>query len=272
MGWLSGKVAVITGGGSGMGLALVERFVAEGAQVVAVDRSAARLEDLSGQFSADAVSPCKADISAIEGNQAAVSHALEVFGKIDTFIANAGVFDNFRPLAKTAPDQVGPAFDELFGINVRAGILGAKAALPALVKSRGSLIYTVSNAGFYPGGGGVLYTASKHALVGVIKQLAHEFAPHVRVNGVAPGGMRTNLTGLAATGTDSEMPNQIDDFEALLSSVTPLSIAPTPAQYCGPYVLLASDDNAAPMTGSIINTDGGFGVRGIMTVRGDVVE
>ena len=130
----------------------------------------------------------------------------------------------------------------------------------------------VSNAGFYPGGGGVLYTASKHALVGVIKQLAHEFAPHVRVNGVAPGGMRTNLTGLAATGTDSEMPNQIDDFEALLSSVTPLSIAPTPAQYCGPYVLLASDDNAAPMTGSIINTDGGFGVRGIMTVRGDVVE
>lgn len=272
MGWLDGKVALITGGASGMGLALVQRFVAEGARIVAVDRSAERLAELNRTYKSNTVTTCQADISGLKGNQIAVSHALDAFGKLDTFIANAGVFDNFRPLAKTDPEQVAPAFDELFSVNVRAGILGARATLPALVKSRGSLIYTVSNAGFYPGGGGVLYTASKHALVGVIKQLAHEFAPHVRVNGVAPGGMRTNLTGLAATGTDTEMPNQVDGFEALLSSVTPLAIAPSPAQYCGPYVLLASDENSAPMTGSIINTDGGFGVRGIMAVRGDVVD
>lgn len=271
MGWLEGKVTLITGGGSGLGLALVERFQAEGARVIAVDRSAERLDEVARSFGRE-VAICHADVSDLNGNLKAVKCALETYGKLDTFIANAGIFDNFCSLAQTAPDQISPAFDELFSVNVKAGILGAKAALPALASSRGSLIYTVSNAGFYPGGGGVLYTASKHALVGVIKQLAHEFAPHVRVNGVAPGGMRTNLAGLAATGSNHEMPNQVPDFEAMLSSVTPLEIAPTPAQYCGPYVLLASDDNAAPMTGTIINTDGGFGVRGIMAVRGNTIE
>jgi cis-2,3-dihydrobiphenyl-2,3-diol dehydrogenase len=151
---------------------------------------------------------------------------------------------------------------------VKAGLLGAKAALPELIKTRGSVIYTISNAGFYPGGGGVLYTAAKHALVGVVRQLAYEFAPKVRVNAVAPGGMRTNLSGLAATGTDKETPNQFAGFEEMLASITPLAIAPVPADYCGPYILLASRGNAAPMTGVIVNTDGGFGVRGIMNVRG----
>lgn len=270
MAWLKDKVTLITGAGSGMGLALVERFLAEGARVVAVDRNAERLEAVAKTFGSE-LATCLADVSAIAGNQAAVARAIEAFGKLDTFIANAGVFDNFLPLAQTAADEVGPAFDELFAVNVRSGILGARAAMTELARSRGSLIFTVSNAGFYPGGGGVLYTASKHALVGVIKQLAHEFAPHVRVNGVAPGGMRTNLSGLSATRTDNDKLNQVDDFEAMLSSVTPLAIAPTPAQYCGPYVLLASDENSAPMTGAIINSDGGFGVRGIMNVRGETL-
>lgn len=270
MGWLNGNVALITGAGSGMGRALVDRFVTEGANVVAVDRNAERLEQVAADFG-PRVAICKADISTMEGNQAAVAKAIEAFGKLDTFIANAGIFDNFLPLAETGADQVSSAFDELFAVNVKAGILAARAAMSELSRSRGSLIFTVSNAGFYPGGGGVLYTASKHALVGVIKQLAYEFAPHVRVNGVAPGGMRTNLSGLIATGTSGAMPNQGDDFEAMLSSLTPLNIAPTPAQYCGPYVLLASETNSGPMTGAIINTDGGFGVRGIMNVRGDTL-
>src|SRR3546814_13245073 len=83
--------------------------------------------------------------------------------------------------------------DELFGVNVKGYVLLAKASLPALVRSGGSLVYTVSNAGFDPAGGGVLYTASKHAVVGLIRQLAFEFAPPVRVNGVAPGPIDTAL-------------------------------------------------------------------------------
>lgn len=268
--WLDGNVVLITGGASGMGLALVERFLAEGAQVGVVDRDAERMAAVRKRLG-DAVATIVADVTTLEGNRAAVDSVVHRFGRLDTFIANAGVFDNFRSLMSTDEAQLPAAFDELFAVNVKAGLLGARAAAPHLVESRGSLIFTVSNAGFYPGGGGVLYTASKHALVGVVRQLAHELAPKVRVNGVAPGGMRTNLSGLHATGTAGKRPNQDDDLEALLSGITPLAIAPTPRDYTGPYVLLASRENAAPMTGVVINTDGGFGVRGIMHVRGDAV-
>lgn len=270
MTWLNGNVALITGGASGMGLALVERFLREGARVALVDRDAERVAAVRDRLG-DAVEAIVADVATWEGNERAVRQVLARFGRLDTFIANAGVFDNFQPFREMDPARLPGAFGELFAVNVEAGLLGARAALDALTESRGSLIFTLSNAGFYAGGGGVLYTASKHALVGVVKQLAHELAPKVRVNGVAPGGMRTNLSGLAATGTASARPNQVADFEEMLSAITPLAMAPTPADYCGPYVLLASRENAAPMTGVVINSDGGFGVRGIMNVRGGEV-
>lgn len=271
MGWLNGNVTLITGGASGMGFALVERFLKEGAKVGLIDRDAGRVAEVKARFG-DAVETVVGDVTALADNESAVQQVVARFGRLDTFIANAGVFDNFQAFRDIDPASLPRAFDELIAVNVKAGLLGAKAALGALTESRGSLIFTVSNAGFYPGGGGVLYTASKHALVGVIRQLAHELAPKVRVNGVAPGGMRTNLAGLAATGTADVRPNQGANFEEMLASVTPLAIAPAPADYCGPYVLLASKENAAPMTGVVINTDGGFGVRGIMSVRGGEVD
>ncbi len=267
MAWLKDNVALITGGGSGMGLALVERFIEEGAQVGVLDRDAQRLEEVQKRFPGR-VETIAGSVTDWQTNAEAVERVVQRFGKLDTFIANAGVFDNFQALESFEPAQLASAFDELFAVNVKAGLLGAHAATPALKRSRGSLIFTISNAGFYPGGGGPLYTASKHALVGVVRQLAHELAPHIRVNAVAPGGMRTNLSGLAATGTAQAHPNQVAGLEEMLASITPLAIAPTPADYCGPYVLLASRENSAPMTGVVINTDGGFGVRGIMKVRG----
>jgi cis-2,3-dihydrobiphenyl-2,3-diol dehydrogenase len=264
---LKGNVALITGGASGLGLALAERFLAEGASVAVVDRDAARVANAKARLG-DRVEAIVGDVTTWRDNERAVQQVVDRFGRLDTFIANAGVFDNFQPLKTIDPDRLSSAFRELFAVNVEAGLLGAKAALAPLSDSRGSMIFTLSNAGFYAGGGGALYTASKHALAGVVKQLAHELAPRIRVNGVAPGGMRTNLSGLAATGTADTRPNQGANFEEMLASITPLAIAPTPSDYCGPYVLLASRANAGPMTGVVINTDGGFGVRGIMNVRG----
>nr|ART39427.1 J499 [uncultured bacterium] len=250
-----------------MGLALVERFLLEGAKIGVIDRDEARVAALRDKFGHD-IEAVVGDVTAWADNAGAVAQIVSRFGKLDTFIANAGVFDNFQAFHSFDTRHLATAFDELFAVNVKASLLGTKAALPELVKNRGSVIFTISNAGFYPGGGGVLYTASKHALVGVVRQLAHECAPIVRVNAVAPGGMRTNLTGLTATGTDKETPNQVANFEEMLEAITPLAIAPKPWDYSGPYVLLASRENAAPMTGVVINTDGGFGVRGIMSVRG----
>lgn len=267
MGWLDGQVALITGGGSGLGNALVNRFIAEGATVSVLERSPEHAQRLRERLG-DQVSVTEGDVTRFSDNLRAVSDTVARFGKLDTFVANAGVFDFFQGLAQTEGETLSAAFDELFGVNVKGGLLGARAALSELVKTRGNVIFTLSNAAFYPGGGGPLYTASKHALVGVVKQLAHEFAPKVQVNGVAPGGMRTGLGGLAATGTDQTRLEGIGGFDAMVEGITPMKMCPRPEDYCGPYVLLASRDNAGPMTGAIINTDGGLGVRGLSCVRG----
>ena len=267
MGWLKGSVALITGGGSGLGLALVERFIKEGAQVGVLESNADRAAALGRQFDGQ-LEVTVGDVRRYADNAEAVRRTAGRFGRLDTFIANAGIFDFFQALPQYEGESLAAAFDELFAVNVKGGLLGSRAALPELLKTGGNIIFTISNAGFYPGGGGPIYTASKHALVGLVRQLAHELGPKVRVNGVAPGGMRTQLRGLEATGTAGQNLGQIDNFDQMICGITPLRISPTPAQYCGPYVLLASRDNAAPMTGVVINTDGGLGVRGIMKVCG----
>ena len=267
MNGLKDAVILITGGGSGLGRALVQRFIAEGARVGVLESSAARAETLRSDFGG-AVEAVVGDVTVYADNAHAVERTVARFGRLDTFIANAGIFDFFQPLAQYDGDRLGAAFDELLAVNVKGGLLGARAALADLVKSRGSIIFTISNAGFYPGGGGPVYTASKHALVGLVKQLAHELAPKARVNGVAPGGMKTNLSGLQSTGTGGQTLAGIEGLDQMLRDITPLQIAPKPEDYCGPYVLLASPADAGPITGAVIHTDGGLGVRGIVSVRG----
>lgn len=267
MGWLNERTAIITGGGSGLGRALVERFITEGASVGVLERNRDKAESLRHEWGSR-IQVVVGDVTSYADNAAIVSETVAKFGRLDTFISNAGVWDYSRSLAEMDPAEISAAFDEMFDINVKGCLLGAKAALQELLKSRGSVIATISNAGFYTGGGGPMYTASKHALVGVVRQLAYEFAPKVRVNAVAPGGMLTELGGLAATGSANHKLNQIENFEELVASVTPLAMAPAPCDYCGPYVLLASEQNSGPMTGVVINTDGGLGVRGLGQVAG----
>lgn len=267
MNGLQNSAVLITGGGSGLGRALVERFLSEGANVAVLEFSAERAASLRADFG-DAIEAVVGDVTRYADNARAVERTLARFGRLDTFIANAGIFDFFQALPQYDGDKLGAAFDELFAVNVKGGLLGARAALPELVKARGSIIFTISNAGFYPGGGGPIYTASKHALVGLVRQLAYELAPKVRVNGVAPGGMKTNLSGLQATGTGAQSLADVEGLDQMLRDITPLQISPKPEDYCGPYLLLASSTEAGPITGSIINTDGGLGVRGIVNVRG----
>ncbi len=196
---MEGEVALVTGGASGLGRAIVDRFVEEGARVVVFDRSEAKLQDVKRSHG-DAVAIHAGDVRSGPDNKAAVALAVERFGKLDCAIGNAGIWDYSVTLDDMPEEQIDGAFDELFGVNEKGYLHLAKAALPALVRSGGSLVYTVSNAGFDPAGGGALYTASKHAVVGLIRQLAFEFAPTVRVNGVAPGPIDTDLRGPAALG------------------------------------------------------------------------
>ena len=163
-------------------------------------------------------------------------------------------------------EHISAAFDEIFGLNVKGYLLGAKAALPALRESRGGMIFTVSNAGFWPGGGGPLYTATKHAVMGLVKQLAYELCPEVRVNGVAPGGMPTDLRGLRALGLQ-DMSFDSMPVDKMIERLSPLEIQIRAEDYTGHYVLLASRVNSRTVTGSVHNCDGGLGVTGRRTTE-----
>ena len=171
-----------------------------------------------------------------------------------------------RPRVRSTSAISGSTKRELFHVNVKGGLLLAKAALGPLVESRGSLLFTVSNAGFHPAGGGPLYTATKHAVVGLIRQLAYELAPHVRVNGVAPGAIDTNLRGADALGqAERVIPGA--KLAQSMPDVLPVGVMPSPADYAGAYAFFADRRNNVPATGAILNHDGGWGVRGVAAAR-----
>jgi NAD(P)-dependent dehydrogenase (short-subunit alcohol dehydrogenase family) len=259
MTWLPGQVALVTGGGSGLGRAIVERFVEEGARVGVLELSSGKVESLRADFG-DVVTVVQGDAVSLADNKAAVDQTVAAFGQLDTFVGNAAVWDFGRSLADIPADAVAEAFDEVFDLNVKAYLLGAKASLPALRESAGSIIFSLSNAAFYAGGGGPLYTASKHAVVGLVKQLAYELAPRIRVNGVAPGGMSTDLRGPRALGLAGTAIGSLLHEDAM-RAYNALGIAASPRDYTGHYVLLASRQNNRTVTGAIHNCDAGVGVR-----------
>ncbi|HUN44284.1 MAG TPA: 3-(cis-5,6-dihydroxycyclohexa-1,3-dien-1-yl)propanoate dehydrogenase [Acetobacteraceae bacterium] len=260
MGWLDGQVALVTGGGSGIGRAVVARFVEEGARVGVMDRVAARADLLRQDFG-DSVIGIAGDVSRMEDNRRAVAHTVSAFGRLDVFVGNAGIFDVYASFAELSDDALDRAHDELFGVNVKGCLFGAKAALDELRKTGGSMIFTASVAGMNSGGGGALYTASKHAVVGLIRELAVELGPDLRVNGVAPGGTMTDLRGLAALGQDDRSQFANPGIEERLRAGNPLRTALMPDDLAGAYVFLASRRNARGITGSIVTVDGGAMLR-----------
>lgn len=258
---LRGRVALVTGGGSGIGRAVVERFLAEGCSVGVLEISEARLAELEEAYPSRLMLS-QGDATSLADNRRAVDETVQRFGALHCFVANTGVWD-FGVSAEELPEdgRFDDAFGQLFDLNVKALLAGGKAAAPHLRAARGSIVMTASNASLHPGGGGPLYTAAKHAVVGLVKQLAYELAPEVRVNAVAPGGMRTALSPPAAL---SHVATSIADLpmEELISIVSPLEFLPTPAEYTGWYVALASETDALTMTGAVIECDGGESVRG----------
>ena len=262
MGWLEGDVALISGAGSGLGRALVDRFVAEGAQVVAFDRSPERVAAVEGSHDGTVLGVV-GDVTVGRDNERAVARALSAFGRLDTFVGNAGLFDYGARLVDTPVEALDRGFDELFAVNVKGYLLGVKAAVEALIEASGNVVLTASLASRNAGVGGAMYTASKHAVVGLVEQLAFELAPAVRVNGVAPGFMRTDIRGPRALGLAERTPDSVPDLDELARAVFPLQFLPDPADYSGHYVQLASRANAAATTGVVIECDGGFSVRGM---------
>ena len=123
------------------------------------------------------------------------------------------------------------------------------------------MVFTASVAGQNSGGGGALYTASKHAVVGLVRQLAVELGPRIRVNGVAPGGTMTDLRGLVSLGNDDRSSFAVPGMADQLRANNPLRIALEPPDLASAYLFLASRDNARGITGTILTVDAGATLR-----------
>lgn len=271
-GWLNGYAALITGGGSGVGRAVAERFVSEGASVTIIGRD---LDQLGAVVAASAdpsrMHAVQADVRSSDQLHEAVEQTVRRFGKLDTLVANAGIWDYQRQLTRMTGQQLGDTFDELFAINVKGYLLAAEAAWRELVKTRGSIVMTLSNASFYVNGGGPIYTASKHACLGLMRELAYELAPKVRVNGVACGAMNTKLRGPESLNLQDR--TLAMSFAKKTADTPPPPIplhdsSTDPKDFTGSYVLLASREQSGPITGQAISVDGGIGVRGFASAAG----
>lgn len=265
-GQLEGRVVLVTGGGSGIGRGVVERFLAEGARVGVLERDEAKVADL--RTMGDAVVAVEGDATDPAANERAVAEVVDAFGGLDSLVCCVGVWDYFAGLLDTPAEVLAAGFDELMAINVKSHLLAVKACAQQLVQREGTIVLTLSNAAFYPAGGGALYTASKFACRGLVAQLAYELAPKVRVNAVAPGGTPTALGGLRSMGTDHLRMQDVPQIDDLIRGANPLHVVASPADHAPAFLFLARRENVEVVTGTVINADGGMGIRGVAQLAG----
>jgi NAD(P)-dependent dehydrogenase (short-subunit alcohol dehydrogenase family) len=258
-GWLDGKRALVVGAGSGIGRAVVDAFRAEGAKVAVLERDPGKCERLRGEL--PDVPVVDGDAVTREANERAVAAAVDAFGGLDTLVNCVGIFDFYKGIGDIDAGDLAPAFDEMFRTNVLSHLQSVKAALPALRAATGpSIVLTESTSSYHPGRGGALYVSSKFAVRGLVATLAHELAPHIRVNGVAPGGtLNTDLRGLACLGLDGVRLDDTPDRARDMAARSPLGVALTGADHAWSYVFLASDRSRG-ITGETVHPDGGFGL------------
>jgi 3-oxoacyl-[acyl-carrier protein] reductase len=246
---LADRVVLVTGAGSGMGRAMVEEFVAEGARVAAVD-----INEQNAQATVDALDDptrglvVRIDVADPTSVEEGVKKVLDWGGRIDVLCNNAGIQDSFRPAHEMPLEE----WNRIIGVNLTGPFMMARAVIPdMLTRSAGVIINTASVSSFSAAGGGSAYTASKHGVLGLTRQLTFDYnGTGIRINAICPGATATALS-MPEGGSDT-LPD------------TEVEIARTPAQrWCQPReiarlaIYMASDD-AGFMYGSAVVLDGGW--------------
>ena len=246
------KVAIITGGMKGIGLATAKRFVAEGAKVLIADLDAARLEAAAAEIGHENVSWMQADVTKAADNEALVKKAVETYGGLHIFFANAGVGGTPTLFWELSEED----FDFVMNVNTKAIWLGMKASMPAMMQSGGgSFISTSSLAGVMGSPKASVYSASKHAVVGLMKSAAGEAARFgIRYNSIHPGPIETDMVRDLEKSISRKDPGK---GQAFLTGRIPMRRYGTPAEVADLALFLASDDSKY-ITGCSLRIDGGM--------------
>ncbi|MBY0010732.1 SDR family NAD(P)-dependent oxidoreductase [Paenibacillus typhae] len=246
MGKLDGKVALITGGNSGIGLAAARLFVSEGAKVVITGRNAGTLEAAIRELGNESALAVQADAADPDSSAKAAAAAVERFGRLNIVYANAGISGS-TPLGSTELS----VFEEVLRVNVTGVFFTVQAALPYL-QHGASVILTGSVLAGAGRPGGSAYAASKGAISSMTKVLAAELSPKgIRVNNVVPGATRTPIWGQST-------PEGWAQLEAGMSRSIPLNRLGEPEEIAKVALFLASDDSSF-IQGADISADGGAG-------------
>ncbi len=244
---LENKVAIVTGGSTGIGYSIVEAYLKEGAKVVIasydLDEVNEAVNKLALTYDKDNILGAICDVKKLDDVKKTIKDTISKFGKIDILVNNAGI-TNAKPTESVTDED----FLNMFEVNTFGPFRFIREVIPYMKENGGSIINTSSMVGTYASPMQAGYSASKSAVNGLTKSCARELgAYNIRVNAVAPGAVMTNMVRGAVT----------DEQQAMLSKVCPLGRIANPDELAGVYVYLASND-ASFTTGAVINVDGGI--------------
>jgi NAD(P)-dependent dehydrogenase (short-subunit alcohol dehydrogenase family) len=247
---MSGTVALVTGGGTGIGEATVRRFAAEGAKVVVTGRRPGPIEAVAADVGGRAVA---GDTSDPAHARTAVAAAVDGFGGLDVVVAAAGI-DPGGAVGETDDASWG----QTLAVNLTGPMVLVRAALPALlVRGRGSVVFVSSVNGLASAPGSAAYDASKAGLLGLTRSLAIDYGPRgVRVNAVCPGWVETPMADRDMDGLAAARGISRQEAYALATADVPLRRPATPDEIAACCLFLASDE-AAIVTGTTLVADGG---------------
>lgn len=253
---LAGKVALITGGGTGIGLAVAQRFVSEGAKVVITGRRQDVLEEAAQQFPAGAVAVCPGDVSITEDDQRMVETTLSFGGRLDVLVNNAA-FNVQGSITELSLDD----WQSHLAVNLTGPFMLMKTAIPIMIRGGGGSIINISSlGGLRSVPAKPAYCTTKAGLIMLTQQAALDYGRHrVRCNVVCPGGVETVMTGRTITSLAKALDTDEQSAAALLSSDVPLERMAVPSELSGICLYLASDD-ASFTTGGVFVIDGGANI------------